>query len=139
MKLKKTKKARKFRGSRTCGRGGKKARGSGNIGGVGMAGTGKKAGQKITFVKKFMHPYFGKQGFARGKGEKRKINVINISDITKNLQKHLKNGEVKLENYKILGSGEIKEKLEIKAMAFSKKAKEKIENAGGKAIVIGGD
>ena len=33
--------------------------------------------------------------------------------------------------YKILGSGEIKAKVEVEAHAFSKSAKEKIESAGG--------
>lgn len=37
---------------------------------------------------------------------------------------------------KILGNGELKSKLEISANAFSKSAKEKIENLGGKAITI---
>ena len=37
---------------------------------------------------------------------------------------------------KVLGNGELKAKLEVKANAFSASAKEKIEAAGGKAIVI---
>jgi len=37
---------------------------------------------------------------------------------------------------KILGDGELTKKLEIHALAFSKSAVEKIEKAGGKAIVI---
>lgn len=37
---------------------------------------------------------------------------------------------------KILGSGDLKSKLEISANAFTKTAKEKIETLGGKAIVI---
>ncbi len=37
---------------------------------------------------------------------------------------------------KILGNGDIKKKLEVSAHAFSKSAKEKIEAAGGKAIVL---
>ncbi len=37
---------------------------------------------------------------------------------------------------KILGNGEIKAKVEVTAHAFSKSAVEKIEAAGGKAIVI---
>jgi len=37
---------------------------------------------------------------------------------------------------KILGNGELKKKLEIHAEKFSKSAIEKIEKAGGKAIVI---
>ena len=37
---------------------------------------------------------------------------------------------------KILGNGELKSKLEISANSFSKSAKDKIENLGGKAIII---
>jgi large subunit ribosomal protein L15 len=37
---------------------------------------------------------------------------------------------------KVLGSGELNKKLEIHAHAFSKSALEKIEKAGGKAVVI---
>ena len=37
---------------------------------------------------------------------------------------------------KVLGNGEIKKKLTVKANGFSKAAREKIEKAGGKAEVI---
>ena len=39
---------------------------------------------------------------------------------------------------KILGSGELKSALTVQAHKFSKSAVEKIEKAGGKAVVIGG-
>jgi large subunit ribosomal protein L15 len=39
---------------------------------------------------------------------------------------------------KILGSGELKSALTIQAHKFSKSAAEKIEKAGGKAVVLGG-
>jgi large subunit ribosomal protein L15 len=38
---------------------------------------------------------------------------------------------------KILGGGELKKKLEVSAHLFSKVAVEKIEKAGGKAVVLG--
>ena len=37
---------------------------------------------------------------------------------------------------KVLGSGELTKKLTVKAAAFSESAKEKIEQAGGKAEVV---
>ena len=40
-----------------------------------------------------------------------------------------------LENYKVLGQGELKDKLVIKAAEFSVSAKEKIEKVGGKWLV----
>ncbi len=40
---------------------------------------------------------------------------------------------------KILGSGELKKAVTITAHKFSKSAAEKIEKAGGKAVVVGGE
>ncbi len=40
---------------------------------------------------------------------------------------------------KVLGSGELKQALTIHAHKFSKSAAEKIQKAGGKAVVIGGE
>ena len=40
---------------------------------------------------------------------------------------------------KILGSGELKKAITIHAHKFSKSAAEKIEKAGGKAVVVGGE
>ena len=41
-----------------------------------------------------------------------------------------------LDGIKILGNGELTKKLTVKATKFSKTAKAKIENAGGKTEVI---
>ena len=71
--------------------------------------------------------------------------VINISDlekfndgaeVTPELLKEM--GIVKKleDGLKVLGNGELTKKLTVKAHKFSKVAKEKIENAGGKAKVI---
>jgi large subunit ribosomal protein L15 len=40
---------------------------------------------------------------------------------------------------KVLGSGDLKRKITVKAHVFSESAKKKIENAGGKAEVIGAE
>ena len=40
---------------------------------------------------------------------------------------------------KILGSGELTKAITIHAHKFSKSAAEKIEKAGGKAVVVGGE
>jgi large subunit ribosomal protein L15 len=42
----------------------------------------------------------------------------------------------RIERIKILGSGELKKKLTVTAHVFSKSAAEKIEKAGGKAVVV---
>ena len=137
----KRKKTTRIRGRRTVGYGSrKKHRGKGSRGGKGMAGTGKRADQRKTFILKYLPGYFGKRGF---KGKKIKIKIINLQDIEKKLEKFLKEGiakkategiEIDLHDYKILSKGNIKEKIIIKAKAFSKKAKEKIEKVGGKCL-----
>ena len=130
----------RLRGRKTCGWGSrKKHRGKGSTGGKGMSGTGKKAGQKTTFILKNYEQYFGRKGFHSLK--KTIFDVINLDDINKHLEKFLKEGiakktaagiEVNLPGYKILSKGELKEKLIIKASAASEKTKEKIEKTGGK-------
>jgi large subunit ribosomal protein L15 len=145
MKLKKEKKSRRLRGSRYHGKAAKKHKGKGNVGGKGMAGTGKRADQKKTFILKYMWPYFGGEGLKKKKAGK-KGNQINLGDIEKNIENLIRNGkakktkqgiEVKFENYKVLGGGKLKEKLIIKAAEFSKKAEEKIEKIGGRAMLLG--
>ena len=142
--VKRNKRSR-LRGRRTCGWGSrKKHRGSGNRGGVGWAGTGKKAGQKLTLIRKYYPDYFGKKGFHSLKAEERKASkMINLKDIALKLNKFKKEGiakpasgglELNLAEYKILGEGEAGEKLIITAKGFSEQAKKKIEAAGGKAI-----
>ena len=132
----------RLRGARTCGRGSrKKGRGSGQRGGVGMAGTGKKSAQKLVWLKKyFPGGYLGKHGFKSVRQRmQRQFLSINVGDIDRRLKAFesdglLKGKELNLEGYKVLGDGEIKEKLTINAEKFSVSAKKKIEKAGGKAV-----
>ena len=131
MKLKKRKKHSRMRGRRTHGFSAKLHKGSGNRGGKGMAGTGKRADQKKTKVLNELYPYFGKQGFTSRKTEKKRNKTINLQD----LNDRFKEGEIDLKEYKILGMGEVKKKFIIKARAASKSAQEKIEKAGGKIIL----
>jgi large subunit ribosomal protein L15 len=57
------------------------------------------------------------------------------------LEKFTELGLVKKRNglIKILGEGELKVAVTVHAHKFSKSAQEKIEKAGGKAVVIGGE
>ncbi len=145
MKLKKRRKVTRMhgRGMGTHGWGSRKKHvgTSGHRGGMGMSGTGKMAGHKKTLVLKLYGTgYFGKQGIT-SKGTKRKANnVMNVYDIEKNLEMMKKEyankeGVIVLDDYKILGEGEIKSKVTLKVKAASKSAIEKIEAAGGKVIV----
>ncbi len=84
-----------------------------------------------------------KRGFTSpGKKEFRVINLKELNQFESNAEVHpaaLKAlGFIKKESerVKILGSGELKIPLTIKAHSFSKTATEKIEKAGGKAIKI---
>jgi len=144
MKLKKRKKASRMhgRGMGSHGWGARKKHlGSGHRGGVGMSGSGKKAGQKITMLKKlYGNEYFGKQGVTSRSTEKRKNKIMNLDYISINfesLKKKFgnKEGALNLEGYKILSDGEMKVKAVIKADSASKSAVEKIEKAGGKIIL----
>ena len=142
MKIKKRDKKSRIRGRKTCGYGArKKHRGKGSVGGKGMAGTGKRADQKKTLILRKGVEYFGSQ---RKLLKKTFIDVINVGDINKNIEKYLKQGkgkktsegiELDLKELKILGDGEIDKKIIIKAKAASKPAVEKIEKAGGKIIL----
>lgn len=132
MKLKKRNKRSRARGNRTLGWAMKKHKGSGNRGGKGMAGTGKRADQRKTWVIKYQYPYFGKQGTTSKSTKKKVNNVTNLKDISEKY----KPGEIDLRSYKILGDGEITGKFSIKAKACSKSAREKIEKAGGNVLIV---
>jgi large subunit ribosomal protein L15 len=121
----------------------KKHRGKGSKGGVGMAGTGKKGGAKITLRTRYFPNYFGKYGFVN-LNKKTKLKTVNLEEINDRLNSLIKKGiikkgkdgfEVKLDGYKILGYGECKEKLIIQCGSCSKAAKEKIEKNGGRIIL----
>jgi large subunit ribosomal protein L15 len=129
--IKKRSKKSRIRGRRSCGYGfRKKHRGKGSKAGKGMAGTGKMAGQRKLMVLKYMPNYLGKKGF---KSRKKKLKTINLEEINKRIESG-KEKELNLKNFKVLGKGKITKQLVIHAKKFSKKAKEKIEAAGGKAI-----
>ena len=135
IKTKKRKKSSRYHGRNmgTSGTGARKnQRDSGHRGGKGMSGSGKRADHKKTLITKlYGHGYFGKQGIT-SKGTKRdKRNRMNVGDI----QNKYKPGELDLSKYKILGTGEVKDKFIIKAKEASKSAIEKIEKAGGRIIL----
>jgi large subunit ribosomal protein L15 len=142
MKLKKRKKSKGQRGNTTYGHGSrKKWRSSGEQGGRGMSGTGKRADHKKSLViKLYGNKYFGKQGITSKGTRRKKEKIINLKQIEKNfeslIEKHGKGDELNLSKYKILGDGELTKKLTIKAKAFTDSAKDKIEKAGGKAILV---
>jgi large subunit ribosomal protein L15 len=148
MVVHKRKKLTRYRGSKTHGGGSmKKRRGAGHRGGRGLAGGGKRADQKKpTFLKLYGSSYFGKRGFKNK--TTRKLKVLNLAKLNANLDKlveakkvALKNGvyQVNLKDLgydKLIGSGNITKKLKLTADYISKKALEKIANAGGSAEAL---
>ena len=141
MSLNRRKKAIKFRGDHTHGYGSKKKhRGSGHQGGVGMAGTGKKADQKKTMIWKDTQ-YFGGHGF--DSKNRTKIKYINLFYIETHLDKLIKEGKAKkegdsyhidLKNFgcnKLLGSGNVTKKYVISTDYASLSAVEKVTAAKG--------
>jgi large subunit ribosomal protein L15 len=144
MARKKRKKVVKLRGSHTHGFGSKKKhRGSGNKGGYGMAGTGKRADQKKPSIWK--ERYFGKRGFKSIKQKKGLLlKATNIEFLNEKLSSFLEKGIVKKEGdfYKInlkdigynklLSKGVPKFKYFIECEEATERAIKKIESAGGK-------
>jgi large subunit ribosomal protein L15 len=135
MRLTKSKRTRKMRGTRYMGHAAKKHKGKGNTGGKGMAGTGKRADQKKTYVLKYLKDYFGRKSLVSRKKLKTKISSISLRDVVNILEKSSEN-KINLENNKIIGSSDIKKPITITAYDFSQKAKESIEKAGGKCIAL---
>lgn len=132
-KIKKRRKSSRYRGSQTARRGAKeRTRGSGNQGGKGWAGTGKRGDQKNSLVVKITggNNYFGKSKTLRRGNVPKKLKVINLSDITSSKDK-----KVNLKGYKILGEGELSETLTIRASAASQSAMDKIAKAKGNLVL----
>lgn len=125
-----SKKVSRMRGRRTQGYGSpKKHRGAGSRGGVGMAGSEK---HMKTYLLKKEPDYGKKKGFKSKTG--RKMKAVNLRDLQK-MAGSSKKIDAKAMGYdKVLGTGEVGAKLEVKADYFSASAKRKIEEAGGKAI-----
>lgn len=118
----------------------KNKRKSGNKGGTGLSGTGKRADHKKTLMQKLHgHKYFGKQGITSKKTKRDVRQRINIGDIQLNIEKYgkktAKGYEIVMLKYKILGSGEVKDKIFITCFEASKTAIKKIKVAGGEVIV----
>ncbi|HLE07354.1 MAG TPA: uL15m family ribosomal protein [archaeon] len=127
------KKVRRMRGSHTHGWGEKKKhRGAGSRGGKGNAGL---YFQKKSLFMNDREKYEAKKGFIPP--TRKLIASINLREIELLARKSGKK-EIDISEFgfqKVLGAGKILSSLTIKAKAFSAGAKEKIEAAGGKAVV----
>lgn len=144
--IRKTRKIRKLRGSRSVGGGcTKKRRGAGHRGGRGQAGGNK---HHWTWMVINDPKHFGKYGFKRPQKTIQEFKPINLAYIDDEIDKLLANevatkedGQIVLDvtdlGYnKVLGRGSLSNAMLIKAPKFSKSAVSKIEEAGGVAEVI---
>lgn len=145
MVVRRRKKHRRFRGRRTYKGAKKRRRGAGRRGGRGLAGLHK---HKWTYTVKYAPEHFGKRGFIPPKAMVRPIMAINLEDLDKmvddllerklaeRVDDKIKINLPKIGCEKVLGGGRVSRPLIIEAKYFSKKAKEKLEAAGGKVVVI---
>ena len=144
MKLKKRTKSSRFHGQNmgTHGWGArKKHKKTGHRGGKGMSGSGKRADHKKTLVNKlYGHKYFGKQGITSRGTKRDTLRKINLREIEFNMGTYVKKEmakkitggfELNLSDHKILGNGDVTQKLIILAKSASKTAIEKVKAAGG--------
>ena len=147
MVVRRRRKIKKYRGSRTVGRGCvKRGRGSGEKGGKGLSGGHK---QKWSYFLRYMPDYFGKHGFVRPDEVSAEILAINVGDIDEHIDELVEKGAARREENKfivdmakigvdkVLGGGKVTHSIEVIAKEFSESAKKKLEEAGGKAVAGG--
>jgi len=147
LKQKRTKVSR-HRGSSSHGGGHKKKRrGAGHRGGVGLSGSGARGDQKKSMIlRKFGHSYFGKKGFTSI--HKKSNKVLSLAYLENNFDKLVEAGVIVQEEKefvfdstifkydKILGSGVLTKALTIVCNEISDSAKAKVEEDGGKVVVL---
>ncbi|EMA46890.1 uL15m family ribosomal protein [Halobiforma nitratireducens] len=143
-----TSKKRRQRGSRTHGGGShKNRRGAGHRGGRGRAGRSKHE----------FHNYEpkGKHGFKRPQDVREEVAEIDVQKLDEDAILYAAEGQAdelddggyrldardivedghEVDVVKVLGSGQVRNQLEITADAFSDAAREKLEEAGGDAVL----
>ena len=144
--IRRTRKIRKMRGSRTIGGGcSKKRRGAGHRGGRGNAGLHKS---KWTWTVKYDPKHFGKYGFKRPQRSILKFNPVNLDYLDEKSEELVQQGLAQKKNdsieidvtdlgyNKVLGKGKVNKPLIIKSPKFSSQAVQKIEEAGGETIIL---
>ncbi|MBL7051637.1 MAG: uL15 family ribosomal protein [Nanoarchaeota archaeon] len=131
------KKNKKQRGFSSHGWGSKKKhRGSGNRGGKGNAGSGKRADtKKPTLINLYGTVDLAKRGFVRP--DAKKIIAINLRDVRLMLEKNnVKELDLnKLGYSKLLGTGNLSQAVKITVKMASNSAIEKVKSAGGEVIL----
>jgi len=100
---------------------------------------------KWSYTVKYEPEHFGKRGFKSIAAKGKAINLKQLEALVEKLLKEkiaervgsgIKINVLKIGAEKVLGAGKLSKRLIVEAKAFSKRAKEKIEKAGGKAVVV---
>lgn len=147
MVVRREKKSRKMRGSRTHGYGRVgQHRKAGSRGGRGAAGMHK---HKWTWVVKYHPDWFGKHGFKNPNPAivKDEIKAINLKELSEKIEELLRENKLKQENNlilinleelgynKLLGEGSISKPVKIITPRATKTAVEKVKKAGGEVLI----
>ena len=147
MSVRREKKRKYYRGSRTYGWGRvAQHRRSGRKGGRGHAGYIK---HKWTWIVKYAPDWFGSKGFKRHPSLTKKYRSINGGELDEKVEKLLEANiaervgdkiRISLERLgvqKLLGKGRVTHPLVVEAVKVTAEAKAKIEEAGGEVILKG--
>ena len=139
--VRREKKSKYYRGSRTCGWGRvAQHRRSGRKGGRGRVGYHK---HKWTWVMVYARDWYGKHGFARHPSLVAEMKVINVGELDERIDDLLKAGFARLENdvvyvditslgfNKLGGRGRVTRKLAVMGVEATERAVRKLEAVGG--------
>lgn len=120
---------------------------AGSRGGVGAAGMHK---HKWSWVVKYAPDWYGKRGFKSPKQITREVRAINVGELSEKIESLVREGkasvlgevyEVDLSELgydKLLGEGDVRYKMRVKVESATKRAIEKVKQAGGEVILVGG-
>jgi large subunit ribosomal protein L15 len=120
-------KTKEKRGHRTYHGKHKNARGGGSRGGRGDSGKCKHHFMRSILLGTEM----GKHGFIQPNSEDKDVVNVDVLD-----QIAGSDGRIEIPEMKVLGRGRVTRKLVVSAAGFSASAKDKIEAAGGQAVVV---
>jgi len=149
MVVRRRKKVRKLRGSRThsWGQVGQHRK-SGSRGGVGAVGFQK---HKWTWTVKYFPDWYGKHGFTRAPPITVSLRTINVGELNELIRDLDMRGELKssgglysidlstLGYNRLLGRGKISTRVKVVVASASRKAVEKIRGVGGEVILAGNE
>lgn len=148
MSVRREKKSRYYRGSRTHGWGRvAQHRRSGRKGGRGRVGYHK---HKWTWVMVYARDWYGKHGFTRHPSLVAQRKVINVGELEERIDELLRAGLARQEGEsihvditalgfnKLGGKGRVTKKLVVVALEATENAVRKLEEAGGAFVKVGG-